>query len=233
MNRKKSVLFAAVVRAATVAAVITVAAFGCCSCSPTLSVRADGAEGVHLSFLTGFSDSTARLLRSMLAMTGAVDESVDKPLFSADDLRAVLESSGFTKIEAKNVSSTTINASALYQNLRLGELSKMGILSRTANSLTLTLGPRQLWTLYALSNEETQLYLDLLMLPALSGETLSVSEYNALLASLYGPSFAGEITGGTLTLTLSAPDGKKSTTTKLTLGELLTLAEERSWTITW
>ena len=236
MNKKSSRFFppcfAAGLERLFVAACALCALVLLAGCSPTLSVKAEGADGAAISFLTGFSDATARLVRSLLATVGA-DAGGDEPLFSAEDLRGVLEAGGFSKIDAKNVSSTTINASASYPNLRTGELAKTGILSRTATSLTLTLGPRQLWALYALSNEETQLYLELLMIPALSGDELTPAEYTSLLASLYGANFAGELAGGTLTLTLSSPDGKKRTSMKVTLGEILTLTEEKSWSITW
>ena len=203
------------------------------ACAPELSIKAYGAEGTTMSFLTGFSESAARTLRSLIGAATGVEIDEAMPIFAPQDIHKVLEAAGFTKIEAKNVSPTTFNATATYENLRIGEFVKTGALTRTANSLTLTLGPRQFWTLYALSDEETQLYLDMLMIPALSGESLTPAEYTALLASLYGVVFENEITDGALSITLSSPDGSKRTTAKISLGEILTLTKEKSWTVTW
>ena len=112
-------------------------------------------------------------------------------------------------------------------------LAKTGILSRTKKSLTLTLGSIQFQALYAMLDEESQAYFDLMMIPALSDEKMTPAEYNELLASVYGQTFADEITGGSFSMTLISPDGKKRTTAKVTLGEILSLTAEKSWTVNW
>ena len=104
---------------------------------------------------------------------------------------------------------------------------------RSKNSLTLTIGPAQLKRLYQLSSEEAQTYFDLLMIPALNDETMTVAEYSDLLASLYGKQFASDLTGGSLQLQLLSPDGKKKTEVNLPLGQVLTATSEKKWSVTW
>ena len=73
----------------------------------------------------------------------------------------------------------------------------------------------------------------LMMIPALIGEKMSVPEYRELLASMYGPSFADEIVNGNLTINLSSPNGKKTLSKTISLGEILTATEEKTWSISF
>lgn len=202
-------------------------------CTPELSIQAVSSDGIQLSFQTGFSANAEKTLRALASSVSGSESDSSVPVISASDMQMILEDAGFTNITAKNASPTAISTTADYLATKQGELSKTDFVTRGEHSLTLTFGPRQFKSLYALSNEESQMYFDLLMIPALEDETLSVAEYNALLASLYGKSFADEITSGKLSVTLSSPDGKKRTNVSLSLGELLTLAEEKSWSVTW
>lgn len=213
---------------------LSLALLVCTACSPALTIQADSKNGVTLSFQAGFSPAAAETLRSLVAaVNGAVDDAL--PVVPASDISTVLASAGFTDVQATNPSATDIRADASYKNLAEGALPTTGLLTRTKNTLTLTLGPRQLAMLYMLSNEEAQMYFDLLMIPALDGsdQETSVDEYTNLLASLYGKQFAKDLTGGTLHITLIAPDGKKKTEAKLSLGQALTNTTEQSWTVSW
>ena len=205
----------------------------CSACSPSLTVTADDANGATLAFQASFSAATEKTLRALASSISGSSSEGSIPVIAAQDVDAVLRESGFTDISAKNASATSISASARYPVLTEGALAHTGILTRTAQSLTLTVGAQQIYALYALCSEESRLYFDLLMLPAIEGGQLTVKEYNEQLAALYGKSFADEITGGTLTITLVAPSGKKRTTAKVTLGELLTLTAAKSWTVAW
>ncbi len=204
------------------------------ACSPELTVQADSKNGISLAFKAGFSPAAADTLRSfVVAVSGSVDDAM--PVIPASDISTVLTDCGFSDIAAKNPTPTDIAATAVYRSLSEGALPATGLLTRTKNSLTLTLGPRQLGMLYMLSSEDARLYFDLLMIPVLdeSAEATTVTDYTELLASLYGKQFAEDLTAGTLKITLTSPDGKKKTTAAVSLGETLTSTREQSWTVSW
>ena len=145
----------------------------------------------------------------------------------------MLKATGLQQVSANSKDATTLFASGSARSISEITLAKTGILSRTKKSLTLTLGSIQFQALYAMLDEESQAYFDLMMIPALSDEKMTPAEYNELLASVYGQTFADEITGGSFSMTLISPDGKKRTTAKVTLGEILSLTAEKSWTVNW
>lgn len=203
-----------------------------CACSPDLTVQATGVDGATISFSTGFSKSTEQTLKSIVgAVSGEANDTA--PLFNANDISAMLKATGLQQVFANSKDATTLFASGSARSISEITLAKTGILSRTKKSLTLTLGSIQFQALYAMLDEESQAYFDLMMIPALSDEKMTPAEYNELLASVYGQTFADEITGGSFSMTLISPDGKKRTTAKVTLGEILSLTAEKSWTVNW
>ncbi len=197
------------------------------SCLPKLSVTAGKSDEAVIQFSTGFSKATAKTLQSV---TGA-DENA--PLFSKDDILAVLNSAGAVETSANIPSSTEINAKGRLPELSKHPLSQTGLIKKTDHSITLTLGPKQITEFYEILSENAKSYLDLMMIPALIGEEMSVQEYKELLSSMYGPTFAEEIVSGKLTINLSSPDGKKKLEQTLSLGEILSAKEEQSWSITF
>ena len=196
------------------------------SCRPSISVKALGDDSATILFTTGFSESAARLLHSL---TGS-DESV--PLLNKADVLAVLEAVGAVDTSVTIPKSTEITATGTVPQLSKNRIvSSSGILKTDAHSLTLTLGGTQFAAFYELLNDEAKSYFDLLMIPALIGEKMTVAEYKELLASMYGPTFADEIVNGTVSIHLSSSDGRKKHSETMSLGEILTLTEETSWTL--
>ena len=157
----------------------------------------------------------------------------ETPLFNKNDVLELLKNAGATNTSANIPSSTEVAASGSLQNLSQNSLYKIGILSTTKNSLKFTIGPKQIAAFYELLNEDSKSYLDLMMIPALIGEKMTVDEYKDLLSSMYGPTFAEEIVSGSLSINLSSKNGKKSVKHTISLGELLTATEEKSWEITF
>ncbi len=195
------------------------------SCKPQVSVKASSANEALVFFSTGFSQSTAKTLKNL---TGTEP---DSSLFNKEDILAILESVGAKETSVAIPNPTEVSATGTVRQLAKNPLSTTGLITKTKNSLTLAIGPRQITTFYALLNDEAKSYLDLMMIPALIGEKMSLSEYRELLASMYGPTFASEIVNGKLTISLSSPDGKSSLKEEISLGELLCADEEKVWTL--
>lgn len=201
------------------------------ACAPRITVTASGADTAELAIAAGFSRAAEQTLTSIMgAIAGEAD--ADAPLFTANDLAAVLRRTGLQNVTA-SASGEDIAAHGTIPRVSQSALAAAGILTMSEKSLALAFGPAQYQSLYDMTDEESQAYADLLMIPALSGETLTPAEYTDLLASMYGPSLAKELTESAFTVTIAAPDGKKSTTARLTLGELLTLPAEKRWMVKW
>ena len=195
------------------------------SCKPQISIKAGKSDEASIFFSTGFSDSTAKTLQNL---TGA---DTNAPLFNKDDVLLLLKSAGAVNTSAALPTSNEISANGTIPEVSKNPLYQTGILSKTEKSLTFTLGPKQISAFYELLNDDAKSYLDLMMIPALIGEKMDTKEYTELLSSMYGPTFAEEIVSGKLTISLSSPDGRRTLKETITLGELLTATEEKSWSI--
>jgi len=195
------------------------------SCLPQISIKAGNDDDASIFFSTGFSESTAKTLQ---AATGA---DTNSPFFNKDDVLNLLKNAGAVNTSATLPNPTEITTTGSLPELSKHPLAQTGLLSKTGKSLTLTLGPKQICAFYELLNDDAKSYLDLMMIPALIGEKMTVTEYSELLASMYGPTFAEEIVSGKLTISLSSPDGKRTLKETVSLGEILTAAEEKTWTL--
>ena len=196
------------------------------SCSPKISVKANGAGGADVVFKTGFSDSTASTLRTISGLP------TNSPIFSADDIKEILTQAGIERTVVRTPTPVHVEASGFIPNVP-SELSKAKMFSQSGRSLSITLGPNQMKEMYSRLDTESQAYFDMMMIPALIGEDMDAEEYRQLLSALYGTKFANELVDGKLSITLTAPDGKKTTKAEATLGEILTLTEEKTWSVTW
>lgn len=186
------------------------------SCLPQISIKAGADDDATIFFSTGFSESAAKTLQAISGVNS------DSPLFNKEDVLLILKSAGAENTSVSIPSKTEIAATGTIRHISQSTLSKTGILTKTEKSLRLTLGPKQIAAFYDLLDDDAKSYLDLMMIPALISEKMTVSEYREILSSMYGPTFADEIVNGRLTIQLSSADGKKRTKNTLTLGELLT-----------
>ena len=215
-----------------VTAVIFLSVFS--ACTPELTIQAAGTDQAVLSFSAGFSKEMEKTFRSMMSALSAdstAGSSEDSPIFNANDITALMQSAGVRNVKTNTGRNGAVSASGVLRPVSQSTLAQTGMLSEDAHSLTLTFGITQFQKLYALLDEEAQAYFDLLMIPALNEEKMTPAEYNETLASMYGKPFADEITNGTLTIALVSPDGKKKVSAKTTLGELLTLTKDKSWSV--
>ncbi|MBQ3671104.1 MAG: hypothetical protein II921_06460 [Treponema sp.] len=205
---------------------ITLSLMAFTSCAPKISVKANANGGADVVFKTGFSDSTASTLRTISGLPA------NSPIFSTDDIKEILTQAGIQRTVVRTPTSVQVESSGFIPN-KPSELSKAKIFSQTANSLSITLGPNQLKDIYSHIDTESQKYFDMMMIPALIGEEMDAEEYRQLLSAMYGTTFANELVDGKLSISLTSPNGKKTTNAQATLGEILTLTKEKTWTVTW
>lgn len=197
------------------------------SCSPKISVAAENGDAVKVNFSTSFPEETAKTLRSMAGI-GA-----DIPIFAENDIKKLLSEAGAENTKVSIPSANALNSSGEIKNLSQNALSKCGIVAKSEKSLSVSLGPEQFKNFYDLLTDEFKSYFDLMMVPGLIDEKMSVQEYETLLSSMYGPTFAKDVVSGTLEISLSSPDGKKTLKDSVPLGEILTLDETKTWKVSW
>lgn len=196
------------------------------SCSPKISVTAKATGGSDVVFKTGFSDSTADTLRTISGLPA------NSPIFSTDDIKEILTQAGVQRTIVRTPSPMQVESSGFIP-ASLSELSKTNIFRQTQRSLSITLGPKQLKEIYSRIGTESQAYFDMMMIPALIGEEMDAEEYRQLLSAMYGAKFANELVDGKISITLTSPNGKKTTRAEATLGEILTLQKEKTWSVNW
>ena len=204
-----------------------VLSFGFTSCLPQISVKAGNADDATIFFSTGFSSAMTKTLKNLSGLEQ------DTPLFNKDDVLLVLGECGAVNTSASVPSQNEVAASGTLPSLSENKITNSGLLKKSEKSLTLTIGSRQIVDFYNLLSDDSKSYLDLMMIPALIGETMTFDEYQELLASMYGPTFADEIVNGKLTIILTSPDGKKQKKDTVRLGDLLTQTEEKVWSVSW
>ena len=197
------------------------------SCDTALTLKAVKTGGAELTITSDLTKETVNNIRSL---TGSP---ADIPFFSEDELIKLLKDIGGFNIKAKVKSESAFDANCFLPDFTSGVFKSLNMVTLTGNTMTLTLGPEQLKNFYNQLTPEAQSYFDMFMAPAITGEKLNLAEYRELLSSLYGPKIAAEFTDGPVALTLTSPDGEKATKVKLTLGELMTIANEKSWSVTW
>lgn len=208
----------------------SLAVVGLVSCSGSITVTAKNNDDVTLSFSSAFSKKSQDAL---LSLTGAQENSKSRTLLSADEVKTFLSSSQATNIKASVSPQNEINASGDFADISDKNLSSFNILKRTQKSLSLSLGPEQISAFYNSLTEDTRSYFDLLMIPCLNDEKMDIGEYTELLASVYGTTLAEEIVNGQIKIELQAENLKKSVKTQITLGELFTLTEQKTWSVFW
>jgi hypothetical protein len=198
------------------------------ACSPELSITVNSDQSSRIAFKTGFSAGAAATLRSI---TGSPEN--DTPLFTPAEIISVFKNAGLQQITATAPDINSLSAAGTCPPETAGTFAATGMLIRANHTSSFVIGPSELQKFYATLNQEGQGYIDLLMAPVFTGEKMSAAEYKDLLSSVYGPSFASELTTGVITISLTAPGGKQTVQKKLTLGELLTLTDTKTLTVAW
>lgn len=199
--------------------------FALTSCDSSITVTSMGKDKAQVDFGSAFSKV---FIDTFGTVSGSASDSL--PL-NSEGTKAILTNAGLKSVYART-SGRTLTASGIYDKAS-SALSESGIIKSTEKSLSLTVGPDQFKSLYSLLDEEGQSYFDLLMIPCLIDDEMSCEEYTELVASMYGNSFATDLTEGKLSVTLYSPDKTKKMPVQIKLGELFTMTESKTWSISW
>lgn len=200
------------------------------SCSPFISIKVKKDNSVDVSFKTGFSEETAKILKTISGTPK------DVPIFNAGDMIKFLTEAGAYNVSAKVPTENEIQASGNLREIKrtafyTTEILKSDISDKKGkNKISFSLGSEQITKFYNLLDSNSKSYIDTMMIPALIGEEMSIDEYRMLLSAMYGPTFANELVDGKVTIQLESPNGKTMKFTEK-LGDLLTLKSAKTWTL--
>lgn len=214
-----------------------------CSTTVKLKARADLTSDMDLTF-----DIGAYFAEAIEGMASATGEGLG---LSKEAVENSFSGSDFTNVQAtvpnkqEVILSARLNA-AKDQSVSVNGIRAQDFIKCSKNSLTFTLSPKAIQTLYSSLNEESRAYADLLMAPVFTGDRMSASEYKELLSAVYGKELADETEKARIKISLEPPKGKgissssadykirqssSSVTFSVPALELLTLTKEMSFKI--
>src|SRR5574344_413297 len=255
---------------ATVAAATTALLFAFTSCASSVTIQAKKDCSADITMAADIGTSVYNTIKSVTAGISQVsdansltDEAPASPsqknvsLFSADEIKQALSAGDITNISVStpSVSSLTVKGTLPAPANQKAVLDNKGLklanfVTCTNNSLTVILSPATIRDLAASLPEESKSYLDLLMAPVFTGEQMSASEYEDLVAAVYGDDMKQELASGSVKITLVTPagvmlkkssigDGKNVKTSSdravftVPLTEFLTLQSAQTFSISW
>ncbi len=219
-----------------------------------ITAREDGKADVSVFMDTG--KAASQMIASIMASLYPSSADASGGVFSPERAKALERS--LSGGDAESLSAEALSASVLSVEATVKEAAAQSAVSRTGvrfsnvvsvgkRSLTLTLSPSTMRSLYDSMDEQTRGYVDLFMAPSFTGEKMSGEEYTALIASVYGKELAEEISTAQMKVSLVAPKGGQVKScsladAKLTsrraqfsipLLDLLVMEKERSYRISW
>lgn len=214
-----------------------------CGGSLGVSARDDGKADLALFMDTGTSASAmiSSIMASLYPSGGAAQGAVFTEGRAAE-LEKGLSKGGLEAVRAKALSPSVLSLDATAGPDLFSSMVSMG-----NRSMTLTLSPETMRSLYDSMDAQTRSYADLFMAPVFTGDSMSGEEYASLIAAVYGAGIAGEMSEAVMEIGLSAPKGKKAASCSvpgaklsgrraafsIPLLDLLTLDRELSWEVTW
>ena len=177
---------------------LAAAAIALSGCSPRATITVDGQKAAFDSDMTPTAEKTVR------RFTGANAE-----LFDRAKIEASLKKSGFAvdRVEFPKQSSLSIRASAPgLDGLFAGAVSY----APGGRKLTVTISRATLAAATDSLSPDMRDYVELLMAPAFTGESLGEAEYLDVIRAAYGNTLADELTKSRCVLNVECPTPPKS-----------------------
>ncbi len=230
--------------------------FSLTGCGSRLSFTARDDGKADMSVLMDTGKAASRMIASIMASLYPSSSDDSGGVFTKERAAALERSLSGGDTEKLTVEALSSSVLSLVGTIK-DAASQSGV-SRTGihfsnfvdvkkKSMTLTLSPDTMRTLYDSMDDQTRGYVDLFMAPAFTGETMTGEEYVALIGSVYGKDMADEIASAQMDLTLTAPKGCTISSCSLEdaklsgrrarfsipLLDLLVMNEEQSYRINW
>ena len=194
------------------------------SCSVDITISSDGESATVLSRST-IGSAMEKTIRAV----GEIPTGV--PLFDTVELSSQLKKQGITHISAQVQDLTGLSLKASIADISKGLIGIPECITvRTQNGtkyLDFTFSPDIVAHATYLLSETERAYLDLLMAPVLTGESLSSQDYLELVASVYGQVIADELASSRLQITMTSQKTGKKVQQSLSLLDVLLLTGDK------
>lgn len=179
-------------------------------CSPAMSVRLSPDYKIDMHFESG---TGAELSKTFTAMTGQQMGSIQTASAVKSLKAAGLTASGIAQNGSQFTLETGPDKAAGILPGCPGTISVTGSGSNDrTGSISFTLSPETAQYIVSLLPEETASYTELFMAPLFTGEIMSPTEYEDLVAAVYGNQLSDELADSRFTLNISVPGTVTSVT---------------------
>jgi len=226
-----SLLIAALIALATIT-VLT-------GCSPAVVVTIAPANAGNAAFSAEISPTAEKIVRRFT--------NANSPIFDKAEITKSLTAAGF-KINSLDFPGTAGIALSLTVPELDGLLNKSVSVAKADKRMNLVISRESIKTAIAAMPASTGDYLDLLMAPVFTDETLSQAEYEDTIASAYGKTIVAELRKSFFTLTVKCPNTVRTAKTsapgtatitgssaviKIPLSAILTLTDPITASVEW
>lgn len=132
------------------------------------------------------------------------DEDMSKSIFNKDSIKMELEQKKIQvlKMETNSIADITAKLKIWKDNNTNPAFFNV---DNKAGKISLNIGTQNIKEFAGLLSEDDREYIDLLMAPALSGETMSKEEYETLIEAVYGNKLASELKKAKFKIEVSCP----------------------------
>ena len=200
------------------------------SCNGQIKISVDKAGNADIEFASSMGTALENLIVSLSSSDNPPNSSetetseTETPFFDSSAIKNSLTHSGLKNIQVKTPKRTSVDFSAQLPDLKNKQNILAQTLKFTGSSLSFTISPEIAFQIKNSMDEDVQSYIDLLMAPVFSGESMQLSEYTELVSSVYGQQIADELLSSRISIHLSIPG--KSKTFEVPLTQLLTVSDK-------
>ena len=200
------------------------------SCNGQIKISVDKAGNANIEFASSMGTALENLIDSLSGTGNPSNFSEpETPFFDSAAIKTSLALSGLKNVQVKIPRRTSVSFAAGFPDLKDKQNILAQTLKFTGSSLTFTISPETACKIKNSMDEEVQSYIDLLMAPVFSGESMPLSEYSDLISSVYGQQIADELLSSHLTITLTLPG--KSQSFDVPLSQLLTVSDKLEFSV--
>ena len=166
------------------------------SCAPVAEIVISPQGDVTIDIAVQPSAHTETIIQTIVGK--------DKALFDATEITKNLKTENIQTTKLETNAPATVNGKFYIPAHRVKESSLFSI-DIKAKTVTCNIHAESVARLVDTFPEDVKEYLELLVSPILTGDIMSASEYQELIATAYGPKIAGELDTAFFKVTLTCP----------------------------
>lgn len=190
---------------------LTIITMSACAPKADIFIQQSGDAVITLDIKTGKTVDT--LLESTAQFTDE-EKTESSSIFKIEEIKRALEEKGIKVLSMSTESVGGINTKIKIMNKDMNDENAFVKTDMKAGLLSLSIGPENIKEFVNMLSDDDKEYIDLLMAPAITGEDLSVEEYEDLIKQGYGEKLAKELKKSKFNVSLTCPRKIKSITIK-------------------